>query len=147
MELDEKDRAIIEELNTDARRSFVDIAEDLEMNETTVRRRVNRMEEEDVIQGYDVILNPSEVGYDVTAVVGFDAEPEHFLEVVNAVAERDEVRELVTASGDHMVLAEVWAEDSEAMGEFVEELAGMEGVEEIKPAVILQRVVEGGKEL
>jgi len=56
--LDEIDRRILHELMTDARNTSAPmIAEDLNVSAGTIRNRIERLEEEDVIRGYTAIVD------------------------------------------------------------------------------------------
>lgn len=66
MDLDDLDRAILGELLDDARLSYRELARRLDVTAPTISRRVQRMEELGVIQGYRAVLAPERTG---------DAEP------------------------------------------------------------------------
>ena len=69
-ELDETDRDILRSLNENARKSFRDIAKELEISLTTVSNRVKMLEKAEVIKGYIPVLDPSKLGYDISAIIG-----------------------------------------------------------------------------
>lgn len=60
--LDEVDRAILYYLQQDARRSFSDIADELDVSSNTVRNRISDMEESGVISGYHAAVNYDRAG-------------------------------------------------------------------------------------
>lgn len=55
--LDEVDRAILYFLQRDARRSFADIADELDVSSNTVRNRISDMEESGVLSGYHAAVD------------------------------------------------------------------------------------------
>jgi len=63
IELDEKDKAILDELVSDSRKSIVDIAEKTKLSVDTVRYRIKAMEKSGIIKGYKCLLNASKVGF------------------------------------------------------------------------------------
>jgi DNA-binding Lrp family transcriptional regulator len=63
IELDAKDKAIIDELVPDSRKSIVDIAEKTKLSVDVIRYRIKAMEKETIIKGYKCLLNPSKVGF------------------------------------------------------------------------------------
>jgi DNA-binding Lrp family transcriptional regulator len=63
IELDAKDKAIIDELVPDSRKSIVDIAEKTKLSVDVIRYRIKAMEKEAIIKGYKCLLNPSKVGF------------------------------------------------------------------------------------
>ncbi|WP_267640024.1 Lrp/AsnC family transcriptional regulator [Haloarchaeobius amylolyticus] len=63
-ELDSVDRAILYHLQQDARRtSSNDIAEQLDLSPSTVRTRLNKLEESGIIRGYHVDIDYDLAGY------------------------------------------------------------------------------------
>ncbi len=70
MEIDELDIDIMRSLNDNARKSFRDIAKELQVSLTTVSNRVKAMERAGVIQGYMPMIDATKLGYDIMAVIG-----------------------------------------------------------------------------
>ena len=67
IKLDEKDKQILRELQEDCKQTFKQIAKKLKLPETTVKRRVKRLENEKVIRGYHAVLDPKKIGKTVAA--------------------------------------------------------------------------------
>jgi len=61
--LDQKDKAILDELVSDSRKSIVEIAEKTKLSVDIVRYRIKAMEKENIIKGYKCLLNASKVGF------------------------------------------------------------------------------------
>ena len=70
VELDELDLDILRSLNQNAKKSFRDIAKELQVSLTTVSNRIKQMEKSGVIQGYMPVVDASKLGYDIMAVIG-----------------------------------------------------------------------------
>jgi len=139
--VDEKDLEIIRILQADARTPFLEIAKRLRMSEAAVRKRVKRLEQDGVIERFVAIVNPSKLGYNAVALVGIDAAPDKYLGVVERLAALDEVKSVVTSTGDHMIVAEVWARDNRELTEIVTQKIGkLDGVTRVCPAIILERI-------
>lgn len=139
--VDDVDRKILEILEEDSRRAFTDIADHLNVSEATIRNRVRAMEEKGVIKKYTIEVEPSELGYDTVAIIGIDIEPENLLEVSNILSDYERVKFVATSAGDHMIMFEVWAEGNKDLGKFIsEEIGEIEGVKNICPAIILEKV-------
>ena len=63
-ELDSIDRSILYYLQQDARRtSSSDIAEQLDLSPSTVRTRINKLEEKGIIRGYHIDIDYDRAGY------------------------------------------------------------------------------------
>ena len=139
--VDEKDLEIIRMLQADARTPFLEIAKRLRMSEAAVRKRVKKLEQDGVIERFVAIVNPSKLGYKAVALVGIDAAPDKYLGIVERLAALDEVKSIVTSTGDHMIVAEVWARNNRELTEIVTQKIGkLDGVTRVCPAVILERI-------
>ena len=70
MELDEYDKLILIELEKDGRKPFSDIAKNLEISNTMVHQRVNRMRSEGIIRKMALELDERKMGYEWSAFTG-----------------------------------------------------------------------------
>lgn len=139
--LDERDKVIIEMLTKDARTPFTEIAKVLGISETAVRKRVRALEEKGIIKQYTIKVNPQKLGYNLISITGVDTKPEKLFEVANKLREFEFVRELYLSSGDHMIIAEIWAKDGEYLADIMSNKIGkIDGVTKVCPAIILERL-------
>ncbi|HIP15669.1 MAG TPA: Lrp/AsnC family transcriptional regulator [Methanothermococcus okinawensis] len=139
--MDEKDMKILEILMKDGRKPYTEIAKMLNTSESSVRKRIRKMEEEGVIKGYRAEVEPSKIGYNVVALTGFDTNPEDFLTVAKKLCEFEEVKKVWTSTGDHMIMTEIWARDGKELSEILfNKLGKIDGVKKICPAIILEEL-------
>jgi Lrp/AsnC family leucine-responsive transcriptional regulator len=111
MSLDRKEREILAILQTEGRISNVDLAERVSLSESPCFRRVKRLEESGLIQGYTARLDQRELGLQVTAFVQVSLEKDDssqrgFLARVEA---EDHIVECHAMSGSHDFLLKVVA--------------------------------------
>lgn len=141
-ELDETDRAILEALNENARKSYRDIAKELGIALSTVSNRVKRMEENAVIQGYIPLIDAAALGYDLVVAVGARIAHGKLLEVQRQIASRSEVFAVydVTGQMDSLILAR-FKSRSELDG-FIKGLLALEDVESTTTHLVLNSVKE-----
>jgi Lrp/AsnC family transcriptional regulator for asnA, asnC and gidA len=141
MEIDALDAKILRFLQRDGRASFIEIAEKLNLNESTIRKRVIRLKEKKVIKNFTVNLDPARMGFTSIAVVGIDAEPVKLIEIAEKLAEIPETVHVATSTGDHMIMTEVWAKDGKELTKVISEKIGsIEGVKKICPSIILEKM-------
>ncbi|TFG04077.1 Lrp/AsnC family transcriptional regulator, partial [Candidatus Thorarchaeota archaeon] len=69
MKLDEIDEKIIRMLQEDGRRSYSEIAEEVERTEVTIRRRVRRLVNQGIIKRFTVVLDPMKIGPRIRAII------------------------------------------------------------------------------
>ncbi len=139
--LDERDRIIIDMLTKDARTPFTEIAKVLGISETAVRKRVKALEESGVIKQYTAVVDPSRLGYNLVSLTGVDTLPEKIFDVASKLKEFEFVRKVYLTSGDHMIMAEVWAKDGEDLSDIISNKIGrIDGVTKVCPAIILEKL-------
>lgn len=140
--VNKKDVVILRELSTNARIPITKIAKVLSISDVAVKRRLVKLEESGIIKKYTYISNNKKLGYDIVALVGLNTSPDKILDVIKLIKDRDDVTFIALSSGDHNLLVEVWAKNSEELAKVVEDLRGIPGVASVYPAIILDVIKE-----
>ncbi|PSG98372.1 AsnC family transcriptional regulator [Thermoplasmatales archaeon SW_10_69_26] len=141
-ELDETDRQILASLNEDARKSYRDIASELDIALSTVSSRVNQLEEAGVIQGYMPLVDPLALGYEMTAVISVKISRGKLIEVQDDLAERANVFGVydVTGEFDSVVLARFSSRMT--LNDFVKNVLAHPDVEHTTTHLVLNTIKE-----
>lgn len=138
MELDETDRAILHYLQADARTPFSEIAREIDMSSATVHERVSRLEDAGVIRGYHADVDPSALGYDISAVVGLRVEQGHEAETLERLEAIDGVQEVLLTTGEWDVVVRIHAGDTEELRDLMfGTVAEMQGFARSQTMVVL----------
>jgi len=138
--LDDLDVAILRRLNQDARKSFRDIARDLEVSISTVSNRVKRLESEGIILGYAPLLDEKKLGYDVLAVIGIRISKGKLLEVQRKIAREDKVIDVYDVTGEYDSVVIARLRNTKELDAFIKRLVAMENVERTYTQVVLNVV-------
>lgn len=139
--LDEKDAKIVEMLEEDGRQSFKGIARRLKVSEATVRKRVVVLQRAGVIKKFTIKVDNVSLGLNTIAIVGVDVDPTKMLDVAQKLCYLKETKCVATASGDHMIMLEVWTRDGRELTKLIsEKIQTLEGVKRICPALILEKL-------
>jgi Lrp/AsnC family transcriptional regulator for asnA, asnC and gidA len=142
-QLDEIDIEILQMLEEDGRKSFTEIAEELNLSESTVRKRVLAMQKEGIIKKFTVKVDPRRLGINTVSIVGLEVDPTKLLEVAQKLCEFSEIKCVATSTGDHMIMTEIWTRDGRELTKFISEKIGtIEGVKRVCPAIILEKLKE-----
>jgi Lrp/AsnC family transcriptional regulator for asnA, asnC and gidA len=137
--IDEKDLKIIDMLRENARIPLTEIALRLDVSESTIRKRIKALEKNGVITQYTVVVDPSKLGYNSVSMVGIDVESTHLLDVAMRMTEFPEVKFVATSTGDHMIITEIWTNNSKELGRFIaKNIEKQEGVKRVSPTIILE---------
>jgi Lrp/AsnC family transcriptional regulator for asnA, asnC and gidA len=125
---DNMDYEIIQALHENARVAASEIARKTGANERTVRKRIERLLNENVIR-LTAILNPLAFGYITAADIFIQVEPERETAVIDALMEMPEVTYVAFGQGTNDISIEARFKDNDAFREFIRTtLANMEGV-------------------
>jgi Lrp/AsnC family transcriptional regulator for asnA, asnC and gidA len=119
-----------------SRQSFVDIARELNVTETAVRKRVRRMENQGIIERYSIDINPKKLGFGMRVLVGIDTDAPRYISIIQQLKKMDESLRIYSSSGDHDIMVEVWMKDDVELDKFIMKLKNIKGVREICPAII-----------
>ncbi|MFB6138053.1 MAG: HTH-type transcriptional regulator LrpA1 [Halobacteriaceae archaeon] len=141
MSAESTEERILAVLEEDAQASYAEIADRAGVSKPTVRKYVNKLEEEGVIVGYTAEVDPKKVAGQSIALVGIDVASEQYVEATRRLQDLDAVRALYTSSGDHMLMAEVRAADGDALGEVIEDgILAIDGVTAAHPSFLQERL-------
>ncbi len=139
--MDDRDREIIRILQENSRTPYTEIAKKLGLTEATIRKRINELEKRGVIKKYTIEVDPSKLGYKTVTILGMDVEPKYLLEAAKKIAEIENVKWVATSTGDHMIMAEIWTEDGEALFELMaKRISKIKGVRDLCPAIIMEKL-------
>ena len=125
--LDEVDQGILFALQEDARNTTIaDIAEDVDVSASTVRNRIERLEEEGIIEGYYPKINYERANYPLHVLFVCSAPADERKELAASALERHgvvDVREMLTSRRN--IFVEVVAVDTQDLTRITNDLATM----------------------
>jgi Lrp/AsnC family transcriptional regulator for asnA, asnC and gidA len=104
--VDDLDNQIIEILSLDGRMSNASIARNLGVSEGTIRRRLNILKDEGIIN-IKVLLNPNYLASETEAIIGIQVDLSVIREVVLKLNEINEVRWVNITSGSFDIFVNV----------------------------------------
>lgn len=132
--MDELDREILDVLRRDARTPYTEIAERVGTSEGTVRNRVERMNEDGVIERFTVATRTGNIKamIEVSVDVAVDT-----TEVAARMAEWDEVDFVWQVSGEEDVVLVVDAADTRGVNDLITQAREMDEIVSTKTRLIL----------
>jgi len=126
--IDELDSMIIQILQVDGRSSNAQIAREVAVSEGTVRRRLRKLMDDDVLKVI-AIPNLEKMGYTTAALIGLQTEPGQIDEVADAVSALDEVHYVAVTTGAYDIFAWVGVSSSEDLGSLLRgKIGSIQGV-------------------
>jgi Lrp/AsnC family transcriptional regulator for asnA, asnC and gidA len=136
--LDDLDRKIVEQLQQDGRRTFGRIATAVGSSEATVRQRVQRLQEADVMR-IVAVVDPTSLGFELRATLTIRADGV-LNDVAEAIAELPEVDYAVVTAGAFDVLVEVLAENIVHFHSVLDQVRRVDGVRAVETLMYLRVV-------
>jgi len=140
--MDDIDLQIIGILRKDGHTPNTRIARQVGLSEGAVRKRIQHLIQDDVIQ-IVAVPNPMLVGYPIVARVDIEVEPARLIEVAKAVAAMEQVSYAALCVAPRQLTVEVRARSMEDLRRVVHQeiqpLAGVRGLEVCPVSKIIKR--------
>ena len=121
--MDDLDIKIISLLQDDGRVSNAGIARRLGISEATVRRRLKRLFQDEIIR-VSALRDPGKMGYASEALVAVQADPDKIDQVAEDLARLDEVDWVTVTTGTYDVFAWAALQSTDALGIFLRTKVG-----------------------
>ncbi len=115
------DRKIIAILKLDARTSYRQIADEIGKTEATVRRRVNRMIEDMVIEKFTIIIDKKKVSNPTMCVIKIAPDLTQIKTITEELLSIPEITDIWRLSGDCGVFVRVQLPSLEAIDPLIED--------------------------
>jgi Lrp/AsnC family transcriptional regulator for asnA, asnC and gidA len=138
--LDELDLAILSHLERDGRKSFSDIAAELDVTVSTVSTRANRLINDKVVTilGF---LNPLREGMILSATLFITCQPGQIELVAELLSDFPEVSYLALFTGDFDLFVEVGCRDFDHLSELLtQRIHTIKGIEKVRSSLHLRRL-------
>ena len=138
-ELDDIDRAILDELRRDARVSMTAIAETVHISRAGAHARIKRLTDLGVITGYTVRTDPVLLGHHASAYVMLSLEQPAWQEVQEQLQRIPEVEHMALVGGDFDVILLVRASDARDLHRIVlEDIQAISAVRSTRTTLIFE---------
>ncbi|HHN81198.1 MAG TPA: Lrp/AsnC family transcriptional regulator [Methanomicrobia archaeon] len=140
--IDESDKQIIRVLNKDARLSYREIAQMLNLSVGTVSHRIKRMEEKGIIKGYVPSIDPEKVGYELRAIIYLNISKGKMRDVEEQIVGYNNIVGVYDVTGDFDAVVIGRFVNRRQLNDFVKEIQTIEYVERTNTSVILEVLKE-----
>ncbi|MDR0198161.1 MAG: Lrp/AsnC family transcriptional regulator [Methanomassiliicoccaceae archaeon] len=133
--MDDLDENIIEVLKKDSRRPFVEVAEQLQVSEGTIRSRVRKMTDDGIIKGFTIKTSSRNVKALVEIRVDVNTDTDA---VAKTLACQDGVTEVYEVTGDQDIIAIVDVESSQQLNDIIERVRRYDNILSTRTRLILK---------
>lgn len=113
-QLDQLDLKILQMMSGNARKPFLEIARECGVSGAAVHQRMGKLQSTGVIKGSEMLIEPSAIGYDTCAYMGFFLkDPSTFKEVIEKLRNIPEVVECHFTTGQYDIFIKVYAHNND----------------------------------
>ena len=127
----------------DARQTFAEIGAAVGLSAPAVKRRVDRLREDDVIQGYGARVNPLALGWTTEAFVHlYYGEKTSPAAIMDSVAAIPEVVAAYSITGDADALLHLQVSGTAHLERTLERLRGHASVRSTRSEIVLSRLLQ-----
>lgn len=132
--VDETDRKLIEQLARDGRKPFAALAEELGVSQSTVRSRLSKLEDEDVITVV-ALCNALVLGHQVVRLL-LQVRNLTPSAVADSLVEIDQINHVALVAGSHDLYLEATCRDQRQLIDLLDEIRRHPGVAAIQPIIV-----------
>jgi len=140
LEMDEINKKIVTKLIKDSRTPYREIADELGVTESTVRKRVKKLVEEKIIERFTLALNPEKSGRSIIAYVTAYPQNQREREVEEIVKTLPEVVEAYAMSGKCGVNMKVVVKDLQSLNRFLEKMQSEPSITALESCIALKEL-------
>jgi Lrp/AsnC family transcriptional regulator, regulator for asnA, asnC and gidA len=139
-DLDEVDRRVIKILQVDGRTPNTQIARQLRVSETTIRKRIAQLVSRGLIN-IVAVPTPRAVGLNVSAIIGISVVLPRLHDISEELRRQREVRYIGVSTGRYDIIVEAFFFDQRHFLDFISSKLGrMEGITALETSMILEVV-------
>jgi len=130
VKVDKLDLQILSELSKDASISVPRLSKKINTNSSVVYSRIKRLVKRKLIERFTIIVNDTELGYDVKALTGINIDTKKRDHVIKELFKVDGVREVAEVTGRFDILVTMYSKSLDQMHKMVSEKVGrIEGIQ------------------
>ncbi len=129
--MDETDIKLLEILQENCKLNFTQIGNELDIAESTVRYRIERLEKRGIITNYIALINPRMVGLSITAIMMIKINPQMIEQISPKLASFKELRHLFRTTGQYDMISVVNARDITHLNRLMGEIKQIDGIHEL----------------
>ena len=117
--MDDIDKKIVALLQKNARMPLKNLAEHVFLSSPAVSARIERLEKEGIISGYEAKINKQKLGFMITAFINLEVEPVQKAEFYPFVRQCPNVLECNCVTGNYSMLLKVAFKNTEELDGFI----------------------------
>lgn len=136
--LDEIDEEIIKILQENAKTSYREIKDKLNISIGTIHNRISKLEENKIIEGYTLKLNNEKLGYKLTFLIRINIDGKHTQEILEEITRKPEVCSVFHTTGEQSAALICRFKEAQDVHNFIRELNEKEFITKTNSNMVLK---------
>ncbi len=136
--LDEIDEEIIKILQENAKTSYREIKDKLNISIGTIHNRISKLEENEIIEGYTLKLNNEKLGYKLTFLIRINIDGKHTQEILDEISNKPEVCSVFHTTGEQSAALICRFKEAQDVHNFIRELNEKEFITKTNSNMVLK---------
>ena len=138
--LDRIDFHILKKLVEDGRISYRAIAEETQLTDVAIKKRVESLKRKGVLAGIKAEINYDVLGFEKPVFVQIRSDLSKNKDLLKRIENFEHVMEVYQVLGEYNLLVKAVLPDMTAIKDFIERLGSLDGVLDIKTLVVLEQL-------
>jgi Lrp/AsnC family transcriptional regulator of lysine biosynthesis len=143
LEIDEINRAIIRILKKNGKKPYIDIARELQISESTVRKRVSNLLKSGVIDKFTIELNPGFMKQNITSFIKILPRKGHLNNLLKTISNQSYCSQIFLLDGNMGLLIIVAVENPNELDALLETYRAHPEILEVDAGIILRNIKTG----
>ncbi len=143
-EIDELDKQILSILMRNAKKPYTDIAKQLSVSGGTIHVRMKKLEDAGIVKGYNLEIDHSKLGYDITAFLGIYLDKSSLYDAV--ATELKNIPEVVSAhytTGVYSIFTKIICRDTNHLRDVLhDKIQNIAGIQRTETFISLQESID-----
>ncbi|MCD4739707.1 Lrp/AsnC family transcriptional regulator [archaeon] len=141
MELDAIDQKILELLSKNSRMSYSDLARHFGFSDVAIRKRVDKLVENQIITKFTTLVNYGKLGKNVSAFIFFKTRSDKTQEIAEQLLAVEGIHDVYISLGVYDIIAKAYCSDVTELKQLTEsKLTDINGIIEVKPSIVFSEV-------
>jgi len=147
IEFDELDRAILRELQENARITNANLARKIHLSQPAVHNRIKKLEKRGIIRRYTAQLDAEIIGYDLICFLQIrtDGVSQHLRCIQETVGTLPQVQECHHLTGEYDILIKVVFKHRQQLETFIHQhISPLDGIQQLQTNIVLSEFKNNG---
>lgn len=141
--IDRKDRKILNILQINCRVSNAEIARQMNMAPSAILERVRKLEKRGIIRGYELRLDPGNMGLSLTVIILVKTEENvGSTRIGRDLAEIPEIQEVYFTAGEYSYMVKARLADTDALTALLQKMGAVPGIRDTRTTFVLDTIKE-----